>query len=74
MNYGNIRTRKRIYYKHENKQYSQKHTQQDNISIDILNDDCSEHIFNFLPIADRLRLERGEYSTLNISFLTHSSR
>jgi len=74
MNHGNISTRKRIYRKHENKQYSKKYLQEDNISIDILND-CLEHILKFLPIADRLCLERGEYSlctSLHMYFASHT--
>jgi len=42
---------------------SQIYPDEDNITINILNDDCLAHMFSFLPIADRLRSERGEYST-----------
>jgi len=45
----------------ENKQYSQEYPEMDNISLDILNNDCLEHIFKFLPVVDRMRSERGEY-------------
>ncbi|EZA47801.1 Putative RNA-binding protein EEED8.10, partial [Ooceraea biroi] len=41
-------------------QYSQGCLQNDseNVSIHMLNDDCLRHIFLFLPIADRVRIER----------------
>jgi len=50
----------------ENKQYSETYPEQNNISIEILNDDCLGHIFKFLPAVDRLQAEKGEYSTLDI--------
>lgn len=47
-----------------NEQCTQEYLQNDinNVSIHILNDDCLRHIFLFLPIVDRVRIERGEYS------------
>jgi len=45
----------------ENKQYSQEYPEMDNISLNILNNDCLEHIFKFLPVVDRMRSERGKY-------------
>lgn len=33
----------------------------EDVSIHILNDDCLRHIFLFLPIIDRVRIERGKY-------------
>jgi hypothetical protein len=36
----------------------------DNATIDILNDDCLTYIFQFLSIAEKVRVERGIYSTL----------
>ncbi|XP_011707840.1 PREDICTED: putative RNA-binding protein EEED8.10 isoform X2 [Wasmannia auropunctata] len=40
-------------------QYDQKYLQNDNesVSIHILNDDCLRHIFLFLPIVERVRIE-----------------
>lgn len=32
----------------------------EDVSIHILNDDCLRHIFLFLPIIDRVRIERGK--------------
>jgi len=64
-------TKQSISCKSENEQYSQKCSEEDNISINILNDDCLGHIFKCLPIADRFRSERGEYSTLYIYFIYH---
>jgi len=32
----------------------------ENVSIHMLNDDCLRHIFLFLPIIDRVHIERGE--------------
>lgn len=46
-------------YGHE---YFQNDTQ--NVSIHMLNDDCLRHIFLFLPIIDRVRIEIGEYFVL----------
>jgi len=54
----------------ENEQCSQEDCGKDNISIDILNDYCLAHLFKFLPIADRLRSEKGEYSILHILCLS----
>jgi hypothetical protein len=48
---------------HENEQSSQEYPQKYNINI--LNDYCLEHIFKFLPIADRIRLGKGEHSMLS---------
>lgn len=44
-------------------QYVHKYLQNDieNVSIHMLNDDCLRHIFLFLPIIDRVRIEIGEY-------------
>jgi len=43
-------------------QYVHKYLQNDteNVSIHMLNDDCLRHIFLFLPIVDRVRIEIGE--------------
>jgi len=51
------------------KQYFQTYPQENNISIDILNNDCLGYIFKCLPIADRLRSQMGEYSTYVLCFL-----
>lgn len=44
-------------------QCGHKYLQNDteNVSIHMLNDDCLRHIFLFLPIIDRVRIETGEY-------------
>lgn len=44
-------------------QYVHKYLQNDteNVSIHMLNDDCLRHIFLFLPIIDRVRIEIGKY-------------
>jgi len=57
----------------ENIQSFHKYSQRNNF-IDILNDDCLEHVFKFLPIMDRLRLGKGECSILRTLFFTHFSR
>lgn len=56
----------KISEKKMNEQYAQEYLQNDinSISIHILNDDCLRHIFIFLPIFDRVRIERGEYSQM----------
>jgi len=43
-------------------------------SINILNDDCLGHIFKFLDTAERVRLERGEYSTLHLYCISYRFR
>ncbi|XP_029166421.1 putative RNA-binding protein EEED8.10 [Nylanderia fulva] len=42
--------------KSTNEQYLQNDTE--NVSISRLNEDCLRHIFSFLPIIDRIRIER----------------
>lgn len=37
------------------------HNDSQNISINILSDDCLRHIFQYLPILDKIRIERGKY-------------
>jgi len=59
----NMSTEKIISRESVNKQYFENYPEGDNSSINILNDDCLAYVFKFLPIADRLRSERGEYST-----------
>lgn len=45
--------------KKSNEQYHQcLQNDTENVSIHILNDDCLSHIFSFLPIIDRVRIER----------------
>jgi len=46
-----------------NEQYSHKFLQNDteSVSIHMLNDDCLRHMFLFLPIVDRVRIEIGIY-------------
>jgi hypothetical protein len=39
-------------------QRSQKYLQNDQF-INILNDDCLKHIFKYLPITDKISIERG---------------
>jgi len=39
-----------IYRKRENQQYSKEYPEKDNISIDILNDDCLAYVFRFFQI------------------------
>jgi len=39
-------------------QCSQEYIQNDQ-SINILNDDCLKHIFQYLPIMDKISIERG---------------
>jgi hypothetical protein len=51
----------RISDESENERSSEEYSQKNNTSIDVLNNDCLEYIFKFLPIADRMRLEKGEY-------------
>lgn len=43
-------------------EYTQEYTQDyfRNAPIHMLNDDCLIHIFQFLLIADRVRIERGK--------------
>jgi len=43
-------------------------------SIDILNDDCLEHVFKFLPIVDRIRSENGKYSKYYVLRFSHFSK
>lgn len=48
--------------KSTNEQYHQcLQNNTENVSIHILNNDCLSHIFLFLPIIDRVRIERGKY-------------
>lgn len=48
--------------KSTNEQYHQcLQNDTENVSIHILNDDCLRHIFLFLPIIDRVRIERGKH-------------
>jgi len=49
-----------------------EYSQKNNISINILNDDCLKHVFTFLPIADKLRVEKGKYSILYIYIYIYS--
>jgi len=53
-------------------QYPHNYREENNISIDILTDDCLGHIFKYLSIANRLRsIERGEYSILHRYSVSH---
>jgi len=73
MNAINMSTEERICLEGEIEQkYAQKCYQENNISIDILDDYSLHHVFKFLYIRDRMRLEMGEYLSLYI-YLTDSS-
>jgi len=55
----NMSIKRSISCESENEQYFQEYPEENNISINILNDDCLEHVFKFLPIYDRVRSEKG---------------
>lgn len=51
-------TERKLGTEHDAHKYLQNDTE--NVSIHMLNDDCLRHIFLFLPIIDRVRIEIGE--------------
>lgn len=53
-----LRNRKKICHKEEQETVTEDLINH-NSTIEILNDDCLLHIFEYLPISDRIRLERG---------------